>query len=115
MGKRAAEHSIDAVLEKVASANMVFVTAGMGGGTGTGAAPIIAKAAMDAGILTVAVVTQPFRFEGTHRLKLAKLGLEELRKSVDTMIVIPNQNLFQMATAETSLMDAFRYVFASQY
>ncbi|RLN98585.1 hypothetical protein BBJ28_00012211 [Nothophytophthora sp. Chile5] len=86
----------------------MFVTAGMGGGTGTGAAPVIAQAALDAGILTVAVVTKPFRFEGSNRAKLAAQGLAELKESVDTMLVIPNQNLFNMSNERTSLMDAFR-------
>lgn len=92
----------------------MFVTAGMGGGTGTGAAPVIAQAAVDAGILTVAVVTKPFRFEGTNRSKLADYGLSELKQSVDTMIVIPNQNLFNMSNERTSLMDAFRYEYTQQ-
>lgn len=87
---------------------MMFVTAGMGGGTGTGAAPVIAQAASDAGILTVGVVTKPFRFEGKHRSLLAESGLSELKQSVDTMICIPNQNLFAMSNEQTSLMDAFR-------
>jgi cell division protein FtsZ len=86
----------------------MFVTAGMGGGTGTGAAPVIAQAAMEAGILTVAVVTKPFRFEGNNRARLAEAGLSELKQSVDTMLVIPNQNLFNMSNEKTSLMDAFR-------
>ncbi|KAJ8537383.1 hypothetical protein ON010_g13213 [Phytophthora cinnamomi] len=122
VGREAAEASIDEILERVQGANMndaktlaslsvslqMFVTAGMGGGTGTGAAPIIAQAALDAGILTVAVVTKPFRFEGNNRAKLAAQGLAELKDSVDTMLVIPNQNLFNMSNERTSLMDAFR-------
>ncbi|CAK4616454.1 hypothetical protein LEN26_011851 [Aphanomyces euteiches] len=107
-GRLAAEASLDEIMDRIGSANMMFVTAGMGGGTGTGAAPVIAQAALDAGILTVGVVTKPFRFEGSHRMKLADQGLHELKQSVDTMIVIPNQNLFNMSTEKTSLMDAFR-------
>ncbi|KAF1335461.1 Cell division protein ftsz, partial [Globisporangium splendens] len=99
VGREAAESAIDEIMERVKGANMMFVTAGMGGGTGTGAAPVIAQAAVEAGILTVAVVT-----------KLAEYGLSELKQSVDTMIVIPNQNLFNMSTERTSLMDAFRNV-----
>ncbi|KAG7393562.1 hypothetical protein PHYPSEUDO_007399 [Phytophthora pseudosyringae] len=108
VGREAAEAAIDDILERVQGANMMFVTAGMGGGTGTGAAPVIAQAALDAGILTVAVVTKPFRFEGNNRAKLAAQGLAELKDSVDTMLVIPNQNLFNMSNERTSLMDAFR-------
>ncbi|RHY73119.1 hypothetical protein DYB38_012400 [Aphanomyces astaci] len=110
-GRLAAEASLDEIMERIGNANMVrlmFVTAGVGGGTGTGAAPVIAQAALDSGILTVGVVTKPFRFEGSHRMKLADQGLHELKQSVDTMIVIPNQNLFNMSTDQTSLMDAFR-------
>ncbi|CAH0516997.1 unnamed protein product [Peronospora belbahrii] len=108
VGREAAEAAIDEILERVYGANMMFVTAGMGGGTGTGAAPVIAKAALDAGVLTVAVVTKPFHFEGNNRAKLAAQGLAELKDSVDTMLVIPNQNLFNMSNERTSLMDAFR-------
>ncbi|TYZ59662.1 hypothetical protein PybrP1_005455 [[Pythium] brassicae (nom. inval.)] len=108
VGREAAEAAIDEIMERVKGANMMFVTAGMGGGTGTGAAPVIAQAAVEAGILTVAVVTKPFRFEGNNRSKLAEYGLSELKQSVDTMIVIPNQNLFNMSNERTSLMDAFR-------
>ncbi|KDO23098.1 cell division protein FtsZ [Saprolegnia parasitica CBS 223.65] len=107
-GRLAAEASLDEIMDKIGHANMMFVTAGMGGGTGTGAAPVIAQAALDSGILTVGVVTKPFKFEGSHRAKLAEQGLHELKQSVDTMIVIPNQNLFNMSTEKTSLMDAFR-------
>ncbi|RLN58010.1 hypothetical protein BBP00_00007228 [Phytophthora kernoviae] len=108
VGREAAEAAIDDILDRVQGANMMFVTAGMGGGTGTGAAPVIAQAALEAGILTVAVVTKPFRFEGSNRAKLAAQGLAELKESVDTMLVIPNQNLFNMSNERTSLMDAFR-------
>ncbi|OQR87595.1 cell division protein ftsZ [Achlya hypogyna] len=107
-GRMAAEASLDEIMDRIGAANMMFVTAGMGGGTGTGAAPVIAQAALDSGILTVGVVTKPFKFEGSHRAKLADQGLHELKQSVDTMIVIPNQNLFNMSTEKTSLMDAFR-------
>ena len=86
---------------------MCFVTAGMGGGTGTGAAPVLARAARDAGILTVAIVTKPFAFEGSKRMRIAEEGIERLRESADTVIVIPNQNLFRIADAATTLADAF--------
>ena len=89
---------------------MVFVTAGMGGGTGTGAAPVIAQAAREAGILTVGVITKPFHFEGTHRMKLAEAGIAELQKHVDTLIIIPNQNLFRIANEKTTFADAFRWL-----
>ena len=87
---------------------MVFITAGMGGGTGTGAAPVIARVAREAGILTVGVVTKPFHFEGTHRMRLAEAGIEELQKFVDTLIIIPNQNLFRVANERTTFADAFK-------
>ena len=107
VGRAAAEETlaeIDRVLEGV---HMVFIAAGMGGGTGTGAAPVIAKAARDKGILTVGVVTKPFLFEGTRRMRSAEAGIEELQKNVDTLIVIPNQNLFLVAKAETTFKEAF--------
>jgi cell division protein FtsZ len=87
---------------------MCFIAAGMGGGTGTGAAPVIAKAARDKGVLTVGVVTKPFLFEGTRRMRSAEAGIEELQKHVDTLIVIPNQNLFLVAKAETTFKEAFQ-------
>ena len=87
---------------------MVFITAGMGGGTGTGAAPVIARAVREQGILTVAVVTKPFHFEGAHRMRLAEAGLTELQQYVDTLIVIPNQNLFRLANERTTFADAFQ-------
>ncbi len=87
--------------------HMVFVTAGMGGGTGTGAAPVIARVAKELGILTVGVVTKPFQFEGSRRMMLAEAGITELSKHVDTLIVIPNQNLFRVANKETTFADAF--------
>ncbi len=108
VGKQAAEESLDEVLSLLENTNMVFITAGMGGGTGTGAAPVIAKAAKEKGILTVGVVTKPFHFEGARRMKIAELGLEELNKYVDTLIVIPNQNLFRIANENTTFADAFK-------
>ncbi|MDX1950515.1 MAG: cell division protein FtsZ [Rickettsiales bacterium] len=107
VGKAAAEESIEEILDFMQGSNMVFVTAGMGGGTGTGAAPVIARLAREQGILTVGVVTKPFHFEGTHRMRVAELGLQELQKYVDTMIVIPNQNLFRVADKNTTLKQAF--------
>ncbi len=108
MGQKAAEESIDEVMEYLAGSNMVFITAGMGGGTGTGAAPVIAKACREAGILTVGVVTKPFHFEGTHRMRQAEAGIAEMQDYVDTLIVIPNQNLFRVANEKTTFADAFR-------
>ncbi len=108
IGGAAAEESIDEILEYLDGSNMVFVTAGMGGGTGTGAAPVIARAAREAGILTIGVVTKPFHFEGTHRMKLAENGIAELQKYVDTLIIIPNQNLFRIANEKTTFADAFK-------
>lgn len=108
IGKAAAEESLDDVLAYLEGANMAFVTAGMGGGTGTGAAPVIAKACRERGILTVGVVTKPFHFEGTHRMKMAEDGIEEMQKYVDTLIVIPNQNLFRVANEKTTFADGFK-------
>ncbi|MDB2683090.1 cell division protein FtsZ [Alphaproteobacteria bacterium] len=108
IGKAAAEESMDEVLQYLEGANMAFVTAGMGGGTGTGAAPIIAKACRDMGILTVGVVTKPFHFEGSHRMKMAEEGIEKMQEYVDTLIVIPNQNLFRVANEKTTFAEAFR-------
>ncbi|WP_438996727.1 cell division protein FtsZ [Candidatus Puniceispirillum sp.] len=107
IGRAAAEESLEDVMAELADCNMVFITAGMGGGTGTGAAPVIAKAARDAGILTVAVITKPFEFEGQRRMGLADAGIEELQSYVDTLIVIPNQNLFRLANERTTFADAF--------
>ena len=107
IGRAAAEESIDEIMDHLAGTHMCFVTAGMGGGTGTGAAPVIAQAARDAGILTVAVVTKPFAFEGKRRMQSADEGIERLRESADTVIVIPNQNLFRVADAKTTFADAF--------
>jgi cell division protein FtsZ len=108
VGKREAEKSIDHLKEVLAGADMVFITAGMGGGTGTGAAPIVAKVARETGALTVAVVTKPFLYEGRRRMRIAEEGIKALRENVDTIIVIPNQKLLAVAGADTSLMDAFR-------
>ncbi|HWA43411.1 MAG TPA: cell division protein FtsZ [Hypericibacter adhaerens] len=107
IGRAAAEESIDSVIEELAGSNMVFITAGMGGGTGTGAAPVVARAAREHGILTVGVVTKPFHFEGLHRMRLADSGIQELQQYVDTLIIIPNQNLFRIATEKTTFADAF--------
>ncbi len=107
VGRQAAEEGIDDILDYLDGAHMAFITAGMGGGTGTGAAPVIAKIAREEGILTVGVVTQPFKFEGPHRLRVADRGIAELRKSVDTLIVIPNQKLFKMADEDTTVVEAF--------
>ncbi len=108
IGEKAAIESLDDVLQYLEGANMAFVTAGMGGGTGTGAAPVIAKACRDAGILTVGVVTKPFHFEGSHRMRLAEAGIAEMQQYVDTLIVIPNQNLFRVANEKTTFAEAFR-------
>jgi cell division protein FtsZ len=107
VGMSAAEESIPEIAEHLEGAHMVFITAGMGGGTGTGAAPIIAKAARERNILTVGVVTKPFTFEGRHRMRLAEAGVGELTRYVDTLIVIPNQNLFRVANERTTFAEAF--------
>ena len=107
IGMSAAEESIPEIGEHLDGAHMVFITAGMGGGTGTGAAPIIAKCARERGILTVGVVTKPFHFEGRHRMRLADAGISELQRYVDTLIVIPNQNLFRVANERTTFAEAF--------
>ena len=107
VGRAAAEESIEAVMGELADCNMVFITAGMGGGTGTGAAPVIARAARERGILTVGVVTKPFDFEGQRRMAQADAGIEEMQSYVDTLIVIPNQNLFRLANERTTFADAF--------
>ncbi|GAB4137764.1 MAG: cell division protein FtsZ [Sphingomonadales bacterium] len=107
VGREAAEEVIEHIDELLNGANMVFVTAGMGGGTGTGAAPVIARAARERGILTVGVVTKPFLFEGRRRMRMADGGIEELQKNVDTLIIIPNQNLFRVANERTSFIEAF--------
>jgi len=107
IGRAAAEESLQDVMAELADCNMVFITAGMGGGTGTGAAPVIARAARERGILTVGVITKPFEFEGQRRMKQAEDGIEELQAYVDTLIVIPNQNLFRLANERTTFADAF--------
>jgi cell division protein FtsZ len=107
VGRAAAEEVIDEIRDHLSGAHMVFVTAGMGGGTGTGAAPVISKVARDLGILTVGVVTKPFHFEGQRRMRCAEAGINELQKVVDTLIVIPNQNLFRVANEKTTFADAF--------
>ncbi len=108
VGQAAAQESTPEIMEFLEGAHMVFVAAGMGGGTGTGAAPVIARAARERGILTVAVVTKPFHFEGQRRMQLAEAGVQELRKHVDTLIVIPNQNLFRIANDRTTFAEAFQ-------
>src|SRR6187401_1795466 len=107
VGAAAAQEVIDELRDHLSGANMVFVTAGMGGGTGTGAAPVIAKTARDMGILTVGVVTKPFHFEGQRRMRTAESGIAELHKVVDTLLIIPNQNLFRVANEKTTFADAF--------
>ncbi len=107
IGRAAAEETLDEIERALDGAHMCFIAAGMGGGTGTGAAPVIAKSARDKGILTVGVVTKPFAFEGSRRSRSADAGIEELQKHVDTLIVIPNQNLFRLATSETTFKEAF--------
>ena len=107
VGAAAAEESIEQIVDQLAGAHMCFITAGMGGGTGTGAAPIIAQAARELGVLTVGVVTKPFQFEGSKRMRQAEDGVEALQKVVDTLIIIPNQNLFRLANENTTFTDAF--------
>jgi cell division protein FtsZ len=107
IGRAAAEETIEEILQSLEGAHMCFIAAGMGGGTGTGAAPVIAKAARDKGILTVGVVTKPFAFEGARRGRSADAGIAELQQHVDTLIVIPNQNLFRLANSETTFKQAF--------
>ncbi len=108
IGKQAAEEAIQDLTEKFDGSHMLFIAAGMGGGTGTGAAPVIAKLAREKGILTVGVVTKPFHFEGSQRMKLAEKGIEELQQFVDTLLTIPNQNLFRIANEKTTFSDAFK-------
>jgi cell division protein FtsZ len=107
MGRAAAEEAIDDIHQHLQGSHMVFIAAGMGGGTGTGAAPVIARLAREQGILTVGVVTKPFQFEGSHRSRIAEAGIEEMQQFVDTLIVIPNQNLFRIANEKTTFADAF--------
>ncbi len=108
VGCAAAEESLDEIRNEMIGADMIFITAGMGGGTGTGAAPVIARAARSAGILTVGVVTKPFDFEGAHRMQLANAGIEELSDATDTLIVIPNQTLLRVTKKQTTFVDAFK-------
>ncbi len=108
VGRGAAEESMELIAEHLQGCHMAFVAAGMGGGTGTGAAPVIARAAKELGILTVGVVTKPFSFEGSQRMKLAEAGIRELQQYVDTLIIIPNQNLFRIANEKTTFADAFK-------
>jgi cell division protein FtsZ len=107
IGRAAAEEAMDDLMGSIGNAHMVFITAGMGGGTGTGAAPVIARLAREHGILTVGVVTKPFQFEGVNRMRIAEAGIEEMQQYVDTLIVIPNQNLFRIANEKTTFADAF--------
>ena len=107
IGRAAAEEAMDDLMAAIGNAHMVFITAGMGGGTGTGAAPVIARLAREHGILTVGVVTKPFQFEGVNRMRIAEAGIEEMQQYVDTLIVIPNQNLFRIANEKTTFADAF--------
>ena len=108
VGRAAAEEAREEIAAYVEGSNMVFITAGMGGGTGTGAAPVVARIAKEQGILTIGVITKPFQFEGSHRMKLAESGLKELQDYVDTLIIIPNQNLFRIANERTTFADAFK-------
>ncbi|MEW5704694.1 MAG: cell division protein FtsZ [Pseudomonadota bacterium] len=108
IGRAAAEEAIQDIADHLEGSNMAFITAGLGGGTGTGAAPVIARIARERGILTVGVVTKPFAFEGTQRMRIAEMGMAELQQYVDTLIVIPNQNLFRVANETTTFADAFK-------
>lgn len=108
VGRAAAEEQLEEILGHLSGTNMCFITAGMGGGTGTGAAPVIARAAREQGILTVGVVTKPFNFEGAHRMRTAESGIGELAQYVDTLLIIPNQNLFRIANEKTTFADAFK-------
>lgn len=108
VGRASAEETMKDLVSHLEGAHMVFITAGMGGGTGTGAAPVIARACRDHGMLTVGVVTKPFHFEGAHRMRTAEAGIKELQQYVDTLIIIPNQNLFRLANEKTTFADAFK-------
>ncbi len=108
IGRAAAEESMNEIYKYIEGTNMLFITAGMGGGTGTGASPTIAQAAKELGVLTIGVVTKPFHFEGAHRMATAEKGIEELQKHVDTLIIIPNQNLFRVSNEKTTFADAFK-------
>ena len=115
VGRQAAEEVTDTIYDHLDGANMLFITAGMGGGTGTGAAPVIARMAREQGILTVGVVTKPFQFEGAKRMRVAEAGIAELQDCVDTLIMIPNQNLFRIANENTTFADAFKMADAVLY
>jgi len=108
VGRAAAEETMDEIVGHLEGSNMVFITAGMGGGTGTGAAPVVARAAREMGILTIGVVTKPFHFEGMHRMRIAEGGIQDMEQFVDTLIIIPNQNLFRVANEKTTFADAFK-------
>ena len=108
VGRAAAEESLEDIRQFLQDTHMVFITAGMGGGTGTGAAPVISQAAREMGILTIGVVTKPFHFEGPHRMRTAEVGIKEMRQFVDTLIIIPNQNLFRVANKKTTFAEAFK-------
>ncbi|MDR3155658.1 MAG: cell division protein FtsZ [Holosporaceae bacterium] len=108
VGRAAAEEAINEIVSYIKNSNMVFITAGMGGGTGTGAAPVIARLAKEHGVLTIGVITKPFHFEGTTRMRIAERGIDELQQFVDTLIIIPNQNLFRVANEKTTFADAFK-------
>ncbi|HXQ67367.1 MAG TPA: cell division protein FtsZ [Alphaproteobacteria bacterium] len=108
VGRAATEEGLDEILDYLDGSHMVFITAGMGGGTGTGGAPVLARTARERGILTVGVVTKPFHFEGQHRMRIADQGIDELQQFVDTLIIIPNQNLFRVANEKTTFADAFK-------
>ncbi|MDX9860125.1 MAG: cell division protein FtsZ [Rhodospirillales bacterium] len=108
VGRAAAEETMDEIVGHLEGSNMVFITAGMGGGTGTGAAPVIARAAREMGILTIGVVTKPFHFEGMHRMRIAEAGIQDMEQFVDTLLIIPNQNLFRVANEKTTFADAFK-------
>jgi cell division protein FtsZ len=110
MGRKAAEESLNEIRDMLKESDMVFITCGLGGGTGTGAAPVVAEVARELGALTVAIVTKPFAFEGRHRLELAEKGLEELSRNVDTIITIPNDRILQIIDKKTTLLDAFKTV-----
>jgi len=108
IGRAAAEEVLDQIVAHLDGSHMVFITGGMGGGTGTGAAPVVARAAREQGMLTVGVVTKPFHFEGTHRMRIAETGIQELQQYVDTLIIIPNQNLFRICNEKTTFAEAFK-------
>lgn len=110
VGSKAAEESVEKLREEIQGADLVFITAGMGGGTGTGASPIVAKIAKECGALSIAVVTKPFLFEGSKRMSAAKIGIDELKTHVDTLIVVPNQRVLQIIDQKTSMIDAFRRI-----